>query len=118
MFGTPLRGGEWIASPRTTTEILRVTQNDAEAFRWYKKAADQGDAKCQTIVALMYLHGRGVSEDDAEALRWYNKAAGQGYAVAEYDLGNVDYYGQGVNREDRAEADRWYHKAAEQGFDE
>jgi TPR repeat protein len=91
-----------------------VPQDYAEALRWYRKAAEQGDANRQDGLASMYSHGRGVPQDYAEAVRWYRKAADHGYAKAQYNLGNMYYYGRGVPP-DRAEAERWYHKAADQG---
>jgi hypothetical protein len=93
-----------------------VLQDYAEALRWYRKAADQGDAKGQNAVALMYENGEGVPQEYAEALRWYHKSVDQGYAAAEYNLGNMYYYGRGVPQ-NYAEAVYWYQKAADQGDD-
>ena len=36
-----------------------VTQDDKEAFRWYLKAAEQGNAKAQTNLSLFYSTGVG-----------------------------------------------------------
>jgi TPR repeat protein len=52
---------------------------DAEAVRWYRKAAEQGNAAGQTNLGWMYAEGRGgLAKDDGEAVRWYRKAAEQG----------------------------------------
>jgi TPR repeat protein len=51
-----------------------VPRDDAEAVRWYRKAADQGDADAQRNLGLMYATGRGVARDDVEAWRWLRKA--------------------------------------------
>ena len=91
-----------------------VPQDYAEAVRWYRKGADQGDAMAQDGLGLMYYQGQGVSRDHTEAARWYHNAADQGFAKAQYDLGFMYYHGQGLPQ-DRVEADRWFHKAAEQG---
>jgi TPR repeat protein len=64
-----------------------VPENDAEAARWFRLAADQGDALAQYNLGTMYYTGRGVPEDDAEAVRWYRLAADQGHAGAQYNLG-------------------------------
>ena len=53
-----------------------VVEDDAEAVRWYRLAADQGHADAQYNLGLMYA--KGVPEDDAEAVRWYRLAADQG----------------------------------------
>jgi TPR repeat protein len=84
----------------------------AKALRWYRKAADQGDAKAQGGLGTMYAKGRGAPRDYAEALRWYRKAADQGDATAQGNLGTMYAYGYGVPR-DYAEALRWYRNAAD-----
>ena len=61
---------------------MGVPQDDAEAVKWYSKAAEQGDATAQYNLGLMYNSGKGVPRDDAEALNWWRKAAGQGLAAA------------------------------------
>jgi hypothetical protein len=91
-----------------------VSQDYAEAVRWYRKGTAQGDAMAQDGLGLMYYQGRGVPQDYAEAARWYRKAADQGFAKAQYYLGIMYYHGQGV-QQDRTEANRWLHKAADQG---
>ena len=73
-----------------------VAQDYAEAARWYRKAADQGDVAAQFNVGVMYERGQGVPQDYAEAARWYRKAADQGYAAAQGNLGNLYAHGQGV----------------------
>ena len=57
-----------------------VAQNDDEAVRWYRLAAEQGHSRAQTIWAWMYENGRGVAQNDEEAARWYRMAAEQGDA--------------------------------------
>ena len=57
-----------------------VPQDYAEALRWYRRAAEQGDAIAQYDLALMYARGRGVPQDDAEAVKWLRSAVKQGDA--------------------------------------
>ena len=52
-----------------------MTQDYAEAARWYRKAADQGEAQAQYVLGLMYDNGQGVTQDYAEAHMWLNLAA-------------------------------------------
>ena len=40
------------------------------AAAWFRKAADQGLAGAQSILANLYEDGRGVPQDPAEAARW------------------------------------------------
>ena len=52
-----------------------VPQNYAEAMKWFRKAADQGNARAQHGIGVMYANGQGVPQNDAEAMRWYRMAA-------------------------------------------
>ena len=52
-----------------------------------RKAADQGNAKAQSNLGVMYYIGEGVPKDDTQAVYWYKKAADQGLADAQYNLG-------------------------------
>ena len=64
-----------------------VPKDEAEAIRWYQKAADQGYAKAQFALGNVYEYGLGVPKDEVEAARWCRKAAEQGLASAQYVLG-------------------------------
>ena len=44
-----------------------VPQDYAEAVKWFRLAADQGDAGAQSILGVMYDEGHGVPQDYAEA---------------------------------------------------
>jgi TPR repeat protein len=91
-----------------------VTQNYAEAMKWYRKAADQGYAMAQANLGIMYDVGHGVPQNYAEAMKWYRKAANQGNAVAQRNLGIMYEFGRGVPQ-NYAEAMKWYRKAADHG---
>ncbi|MBT5519105.1 MAG: sel1 repeat family protein [Rhodobiaceae bacterium] len=86
-----------------------------QAVKWFRKAAEQGNAFAQFNLGVMYAKGEGVPQNDAQALKWYRKATEQGYAGAQYNLGFMYDKGLGV-RQDDAEAVKWYRKAAEQGY--
>ena len=68
-----------------------VAKDDYEAVKWYRKAADQGDARAQCNLGLMYENGRGVSKDEYEAVKWFRKAAEQGYENAKKTLKRMGY---------------------------
>ncbi len=93
---------------------LGVNEDDAEAAKWYRKAAEQGHASAQNSLGFMYDNGQGVNKDYAEAAKWHRKAAEQGHANAQNNLGAKYHNGQGVNKDD-AEAAKWFRKSAEQG---
>ena len=90
-----------------------VPQDDAEAVRWYRLAADQGYSPAQTTLGNMHINGIGVAQDLAESARWYRLAADQGLAVAQYNLANMYRDGRGVAQD--AAAVRWTRLAADQG---
>ena len=54
---------------------LGVTKNKAEAFKWFKKSAEQGYATAQYNLGSCYNNGWGVVKSQAEAVKWYQKAA-------------------------------------------
>jgi TPR repeat protein len=64
-----------------------VPENDAQAVRWYRKAADQGDAMAQTNLGLMYAKGEGVPENRIRAYVWWSMAKTQGNEKA---ASNID----------------------------
>lgn len=62
-------------------------KDDVAALTWFKKAAEQGDAKGQYQLGQMYTEGKaGLKESEKEASTWYEKSANQGYAPAQYYL--------------------------------
>src|SRR5947199_2117398 len=63
-----------------------TNQDYVEAVRWYRLAAEQGNAEAQNDLGVMYLDGLGLREDAAEAAKWYRKAAEQGLAIAQFNL--------------------------------
>ena len=83
-----------------------VTQDYAEAVKWFRKAAEQGVAAAQFNLGIMYDNGLGVTQDYAEAVKWFRKAAEQGYAKAQYNLGVMYDNGEGVPQDD-AHAYMW-----------
>ena len=59
-----------------------VPEDDAEAVRWYRLAAEQGYAGAQLNLGLMYANAEGVPKDDVTAYAWLNIAAAQGQSSA------------------------------------
>jgi uncharacterized protein len=87
----------------------------AEAMRWYRKAADACNRLGMESLGNGYAFGRGVPKDAAEALRWYRKSAEGGSATAMTNLGSKLRSGWGVTK-DETEAVSWFRKAADAGF--
>ena len=91
-----------------------VPVDKTEAAKWYRKAAEQGDAEAQNKLGVCYVMGEGVPVDKAEAAKWYRKAAEQRHAKGQYNLGMCYDYGVGVPV-DKTEAAKWYRRAARRG---
>jgi TPR repeat protein len=85
------------------------------ALRILRPLAENGDARAQSTLGLLYYRGgRGVRRDDAEALKWFRLAASRGDAVAELNLGLMYAEGRGVPQTN-IEAAKWYRLAADRG---
>ena len=99
-------------------EFLSLADNCYEsrdytrAAEWYRKAAEQGDAKAQYRLGHLYegkISG-GLAANHSESIFWYQKAAEQGYFFAQDKLGNIY-----EERQDYSKALFWYLKASERG---
>lgn len=91
-----------------------IEQDEAKAFNWCKKAAEQGYAEAQHSLGYMYFHGYGVEEDKNTGVEWYRKAAEQGHLDAQLSMGYCYYNGYGV-KQNKSISFEWYIKAAKQG---
>lgn len=91
-----------------------IEKSQTQAAKWFRKAAEQGDANAQNTLGLMCQKGRGVGLDDARAVKWFRKAAEQGLVDAQYNLGLFYATGSGIGQ-DYAQANKWFRKAAEHG---
>ena len=94
-----------------------------EAAKWYRRAAEQGDADAQYNLGVMYdraeslpasARSRGIAQDYGEAARWYRLSADQGNADAQFNLGILYSNGQGVPH-DLVQAHMWFSLAAVSG---
>jgi len=79
----------------------------ATAQRLLNPLAEDGDARAQVVMGVMYETGLGVTRDYKAAATWYRKAADQGNARAQYNLGTLYERGDGVPR-DEVQALKWY----------
>jgi uncharacterized protein len=97
-----------------------VPQANAEAVKWYRRAALQGHPAAQHMLALSYEYGRGVVENDTEALKWLRRAAEQGYGASQYRLGEMyekpwRWGGTLSITQDNVEAHKWFNLSAASG---
>lgn len=91
-----------------------VAQDFKEAAKWFRQAAEQGNAKAQGALGVMYFRGEGVAQDSKEAAKWYRQAAEQGNAGAQHFLGGMYSRGDGVPKDDVV-AYAWFNIAAANG---
>lgn len=95
---------------------LRMLKDKTKVMNRYRKEAESGSARAQSILGDMYAKGFGINKDEVEAFKWYSKAADQGGfggRGAPYNLGFMYAEGRGVAKDEEV-AIKWYRKAAEQ----
>ena len=64
-------------------------QDDAEAFRLYQLAANQGFPVAMFATGDCYYLGRGVEQDYQQAAEWYLKSLNAGYTPDEEDQKHI-----------------------------
>src|SRR5258705_13220556 len=82
-------------------------------MKWYRRAAENGNAEGQVRLGTLYEYGEGVTGDGAEAAHWYRRAADQGNALGQIRLRLLYGLGKGVPK-DEPEEMSWLRKAADQ----
>ena len=58
-----------------------VPPDYAEAAKWHRSAAEQGDADAQYTLGMMYDNGEGVPQSYRQAYIWFSVAAANGDAA-------------------------------------
>ncbi|MGO2279626.1 MAG: tetratricopeptide repeat protein [Pseudomonadales bacterium] len=107
-------------NPNNPYDIYQLAQayynhkDYAQAYDYYRQAAEDGYAPAEQSLGKLYRMGRGVAQSDTEAAKWFLKAAKQGDVHAQSDLGGMYYQGRGVVQS-HEQALRWTSLAAEQG---
>ena len=86
----------------------------AEAFKWCRKAAEQGHPRAIKSLASSYRDGDGVEQDGRAMVSWLRKAAVLDDADAQCEL-SIHLSQNGATDAERAEADKWLRKAATLG---
>jgi TPR repeat protein len=82
-----------------------VSQDFAEAVKWYLKAAEQGNADAQFNLGGIYQEGIVVPQDYPQALNWYIKAAEQGHERAKTKLDTMYREDKGVPPDDKRDTE-------------
>jgi TPR repeat protein len=85
----------------------------SEAMKWYRLAAERGNADAQNSVGSVLQ----AEKRYEEALPWYEKASAQGHALATNNLAYLHDLGLGV-KQDRHKGFELYSRAADLGWAE
>ena len=93
-----------------------LPRNSRKAERWFRLAAEQGDASAQTQLALIYESGVGVPQDYLEAVKWYRLATEQGSPWAQQHHGHMYGDGRGM-AQNYVIAHMWFNLAASDFID-
>ena len=88
----------------------------SDVVKWFMYTAEQGGAKAQYCLGVMYATGDGLGKDPVEAVRWLRKSAEGRYADAQFLLGGCCAAGFGIGQ-DWASAATWIKSAEKLGFD-
>jgi TPR repeat protein len=91
-----------------------VPTNYDEAFRWFKQAADAGNAQGELQLGGCYSYGLGTAKDLTMATKYYRLSAEQTNYVAMKSLGYHLMNGYGV-KTNEDEAKYWFTRAALEG---
>ncbi|ONG59057.1 hypothetical protein BKE38_00740 [Pseudoroseomonas deserti] len=99
------RGYDW--AQYNLASLLARDGQRAEAFRWFRAAADQGHAKSMTVLGRYLEEGWETPRDPAAAHALYARAAALGDFRAQFNMGTL--------AATSAEALDWFTKAAATG---
>jgi len=87
----------------------------SDAINWYRKAAENGEARVQVKLANLLLHDTTGTANYDEVHRLCEKAAKQSSAPGAYCVGELYRQGLGVER-DLSKAAAWFSEAANMGL--
>ena len=75
---------------------LGLVANEAQAFAWLQRAAEQNHGLAQHGLGCCYLAGEGTDNDDEAAVYWFQRAAEHELAGAQLALAELYEQGRGV----------------------
>ncbi len=90
------------------------SESPKRAFKWYYKAAEQGNISAAFYIGYFYANGYGVKKDEILAFEWYSRAAKENNPAALNNLAFCYEYGKG-SEVDLKKAILYYEKAAKLG---
>jgi TPR repeat protein len=81
--------------------------NIPQALKFLTNNAENGIAKAQNNLGMIYAHGQYVPQDYQQAIKWYRLAAENESFIAQYNLAEMYAKGQGVPK-DLQKASKWF----------
>jgi TPR repeat protein len=81
------------------TGDIDMDSDPDEAFRLFKRSAEDKVAKAQFYLGVCYEEGVGVEQDAAEAAKWFKLASDQNFAGAHHSLAMCYMHGTGVGKD-------------------
>src|SRR5262249_12404059 len=98
-----------IALAAAYAEGRGVARDDAEAARWYRRAADANHAAAVLTLGWIYIDGRGVPRDEAAGIALHERVA----AFGDRGTLNALAWGRAVRAVDLGNALRWATRAVQ-----
>jgi TPR repeat protein len=114
MGAEQIEAGFFTATPFGKGKAAYDAGDYMKAHLIWRPLAEQGDARAQYYLGVMYANGYGVGGNAAEALKWFEAAGERGYVDAQNQLGYLYEEGKAVKK-DEVRAFKWYRRAAEGG---
>lgn len=75
-------------------EEAKLKGDKEEAFKWYRKVADAGDADAMLQIGSYYGYGScGLKEDSAEARKWYKLVENRGNRCVSAKIKELESHG-------------------------
>lgn len=118
LFRSLAERGNPLNEYRYADVILKTAWNESdriEAFKWFYKAAENGNLDAKFQIGLMYRDGLGVKLDLDAALLNLRDAANLGHQRAQVILAEMLLSGIKVKK-DESEAFKWYLRSAKSGI--
>lgn len=109
--------GEYYFSPMKIAEFYAlgkgVPEDVTESSKWLMIAANNGNAKAQTMVGDLYYYGMGgKTQSLSESAKWYIKAAQQDYPDGQFKIALAYLDGEGITQSN-SQGLMWLRKAAD-----
>lgn len=91
------------------------SKNTTEAFKYFKRAAELGNAEAKIILGRCLQMGRGTERNYKEAIKWLKEPAEQGSSVAQTMIGVMYLHGGYEIEKNADESVKWLKLAVENG---